>query len=86
MNFFKIKRKTDIVKEKQMQYFSQEYRDALVNEHKLVSASILKLSENFRNYIAHHTAEVVTKTLSDLKTKKVELEAKIDCLDEFLNG
>jgi len=68
-----------------MQHFSHEYLDKLIAEHRLVSATIGKLSSN-TVYARNHGAAVVSLAMDDLRKKKVELEATIDVLSEYLNG
>lgn len=70
-----------------MQYFSEEYREKLINEHKLISASISRLVEiEYAKYARAHGADIVTLAVSNLKARKVELEAHIDVLTDFLRG
>ncbi len=69
-----------------MEYFSQEFLDKLVNEHKLVSASITQLTDRYKQYAPFHGADAMTAALTSLRGQKVELEAKIDVLNEFLRA
>ena len=70
-----------------MQHFSQEYLEKLIAEHKLVSASYAQLKTiHFKRQIQTHGMLAVEEALSKLATRKVELEAYIDTLTEFLNG
>lgn len=70
-----------------MQHFSDEYLQSLINEHKLVSASIKQLIENrYQLYARTHGADTVSAAASNLRTRKVELEAQIDVLNDFLKG
>jgi len=70
-----------------MKQFSEEYRDKLINEHKLVSASINRLTtEDWPRQARAHGADVCAAAVSNLKAKKVELEVQIDVLNEFLTG
>jgi len=70
-----------------MQQFSDEYRQKLINEHKLVSTSITRLTTtDWPRQARQHGADVVGAAVSNLKAKKVELEAQIDVLSEFLDG
>lgn len=72
---------------KDMKHFSDEYREKLQNEHKLVSASITHLTTSgWPRFARAHGADVVTAAVSNLKVRKVELEAQIDVLTEFLDG
>lgn len=67
-----------------MSYFSAEYREKLQQEHKLVSATITRLTvTDFPRYARSHGADIVTAAVSNLKAKKVELEAQIDLLAEL---
>jgi hypothetical protein len=70
-----------------MKHFSEEYMQSLINEHKLVSASVTQLLETrYQWYARQHGADVVAAAASNLRIRKVELEAQIDLLDEFLKG
>ncbi len=69
-----------------MTYFSEEYRQKLVNEHKLVSACITQFTDRYKQYAAFHGADAMTAAHTTLRAEKVALELKIDVLDEFLRG
>ena len=71
-----------------MQHFSHEHLDKLIAEHRLVSATIARLSSPSTNavYARNHGAAVIIVALDDLRKKKVQLEATIDALSEYLNG
>ena len=70
-----------------MQHFSQEYLEKLTAEHKLVSATITHITHNkYPIFVRQHSVDVVTSAVSNLKTRKVELEGMIDILSEYLNG
>lgn len=70
-----------------MKHFSEEYRDKLINEHKLVSASINRLTTtDYPRQARAHGADTIHAAVQNLKAKKVELEAQIDVLNEFLEG
>ena len=86
-NFLRHFRKRNRNKEKLMKHFSEEYLTQLINEHKLVSASITALTvTDFRKYVMNHNVDIVTAASSNLKARKVELEAMIDVLTDFLRG
>lgn len=73
-----------------MNHFSQEFLDKLIAEHRLVSAAILQLSSNHANsgytqYARSHGPDAVDQARKNLYTKKVELEAQIDVLRDYLN-
>jgi hypothetical protein len=67
-----------------MQHFSHEYLDKLIAEHRLVSATILKLT-NTPMYARNH-GSIVGEAVADLRVKKIQLEGMIDVLQEYLNG
>lgn len=70
-----------------MKQFSEEYRDKLINEHKLVSASITQITTHeWNRYARAHGAEVASAAVSNLKARKVELEAQIDVINEYLTA
>lgn len=71
-----------------MQYFSEEYKDKLVNEHKLLTGSInfMQHPGNYAKYVRTHGVDLASAALNDMRIKKVQLEAKIDTLIEFLDG
>lgn len=72
---------------KHMEIFSHDYKDKLIAEHKLVSASIAHMSSPyvFANFARVHGNDVCVESLTNLRVQKVQLEAKIDVLSEFLN-
>jgi len=79
-----FKRKPKQIQDNHMEYFSQEFLDQLINEHKLVNASIHQLTDRYKQYVQAHSPDALTAALTTLRGKKVELEAKIDVLSEYL--
>lgn len=78
------------VKENHMNHFSQEFLDKLIAEHRLVSASILHLTGGTPNsaytrFARAHGPDAVDQARKNLYAKKVELEAQIDVLKDYLN-
>lgn len=74
-------------KEKHMNHFSQEYLEKLVAEHKLVSASHAQLKmNNYQRQTRQHGHAPVDAALGIMAARKVELEAYIDTLSEYLSG
>lgn len=70
-----------------MTHFSQEYLDKLIAEHKLVSVSFQQLkTTHLTRQTRQHGSQAVDMALANLAAKKVELEAFIDTLNEYLNG
>ena len=69
-----------------MEHFSQEFLNKLVNEHKLVNASIHQLTDRYKQYLQAHSPDALTAALTSLRGEKVVLEAKIDVLGEFLRA
>ena len=70
-----------------MLHFSKEYLENLQNEHKLVSAAISQITTHaYVRFARTHGADPVAAAASNLKARKVELEAQIDVLTEFLSG
>ena len=69
-----------------MEHFSQEFLDKLINEHKLVNASIHQLTDRYKQYLQAHSSDALTAALTTLRGEKVVLEAKIDVLGEFLRA
>ena len=67
-----------------MQHFSHEYLEKLIAEHRIVSATMNKLSTS-QVYVRNHGAAVAS-AIDNLKVKRIELEAMIDVLQEYLNG
>ena len=70
-----------------MDYFSVEYRDKLMNEHRLISAAHAHLHrrplrpEERQSQFVAQAREIA---VSNLLAKKLEIEAMIDVLTEFL--
>lgn len=58
----------------------------LVTEHKFTSACIAHLSSQFPSYARQHGNDTTACAISTLKSKKVELEAAIEVLQNFLNS
>jgi hypothetical protein len=83
---FFIKKKPNPIKERTMSYFSEEYRNKLIQEHKLVVTTINRLTERYKQYAVNNTGDAISVALTKLRGEKAEIEAKIDVLDEFLNG
>lgn len=70
-----------------MKHFSQEYLEHLQNEHRLTTASMINLRNNYRKYLSdgrNHTH--IEHAINQLEFKRVDLESKIDVLTDFLNG
>jgi hypothetical protein len=77
-------------KEKHMNHFSQEFLDKLIAEHRLISAAILQLSSKhsdsgYARYVRSHGVDAVDQARKNLYVRKVELEAQIDVLRDYLN-
>jgi hypothetical protein len=85
MIFIRHRKSQKKEKEVNMEYFSTEYKDKLLNEHKLVTTTISRLTQRYPLYAANHTGEAISLALTNLRGRKVELEGMIDVLDEFLN-
>jgi hypothetical protein len=85
-DLFRRKKKPDINKEKLMQYFSEEYLEKLINEHKLVQASINRIQQRAQLYRRENQISILDQALVNFRVRKVELEVQIDELREFLNG
>lgn len=67
-----------------MQHFSHDYRDKLVAEHRLISATMGQLqSKNI--YASNHGAAILAAAMDELRIKKVQLEGMIDVLNEYLD-
>jgi len=83
--FFKKPKPIEIPKH--MELFSHDYKDKLVAEHRLVSAAIAHMSNPhvFTNFARTHGNDVCVESLTNLRVQKVQLEAKIDVLSEFLD-
>lgn len=75
-------------KEKHMQHFSHEYLEKLIAEHRLVTASIMELSNPLgaSKMSKKHNIKAVDAAFNNLQARKVELEVMIDVLSEYLNG
>jgi hypothetical protein len=87
MKLFKFFQRQPTKKEISMEHFSNEFRDKLIAEHKLTSAAInTLLTAASGKYNGRVGLDIVTAAVYKLKVEKLELEAKIDVLDEFLNG
>ena len=69
-----------------MDYFSVEYRDKLIAEHRLIVAMIERVSESHLYYRQRTPFLIIEKTTMDLKAQKFELELRIDVLTEFLES
>ena len=78
--WFKAKPK----QEPHMKHFSEEYRQKLIAEHKLVSATIQQMTQMYPRYVQNNSADAVAAAISDYKIKKIQLEGQIDVLTEFL--
>ncbi len=69
-----------------MEKFSKEYLNDLIAEHKLVSASINHIAQvQPAKFYRTHGADAVSLALQNLNSKRVQLEAMIDVLDEYIN-
>lgn len=74
-----------------MDYFSEEYRQKLISEHKLIKASLHRLMGNFEygGYAGlkmnAHGQAAMEAAISQLRADQIMLEAKIDTLTEYLN-
>lgn len=86
MNILKFFKRNTQTRKQLMQYFSQEYLEKLVNEHKLVQASINRLTQKNAIYRRENSIPIMDNALSNFRTRKLELEVQIDELTEFLNG
>lgn len=74
------------IQEKHMQHFSEEYKDKLVAEHRLISAALLKIAgTDHPRLCQQHGQSSVLGAISNLKSRRVELEGMIDVLNEHLN-
>ena len=72
-----------------MKIFTQEYLDSLVAEHKLITATLNRMTQNAANaamYAARYGGSAFDTTRTNLIAKKLELEVKIDELMDYLNG
>jgi hypothetical protein len=79
---FKSKKK----EEKHMTIFTKEYCDALIAEHKLISATITHLQVvDFKKYASTHGYDKVKAAIANLSVRKIELEGQIDVLLDYLN-
>ena len=69
-----------------MNLFSKEYLDQLIAEHKLVSVSIGRITErDYPRFAKSHGVAAVDTAVLQLKSKKVQLEAMIDSLSDYIN-
>lgn len=74
-----------------MQHFSQEYKDKLIAQHKLVAIAISRLtgqgdySGYAKNKINTHGISAVDAAILQLRAEKLILEAQIDSLSDFLD-
>jgi len=69
-----------------MQKFSKEYLDDLIAEHRLVSASINHITHvQPARFFKTHGSDAIALALQNLHAKKVQLEAMIDVLTEYIN-
>jgi citrate synthase len=73
-------------KEKHMDYFSDEFRNKLIAEHKLIAASIARIETEQHIYAQRHHLSSIANAISNLKARKIELEAQIDVLEDYLHG
>ena len=74
------------LKDKHMDHFSLEYKDKLVAEHRLISATIAHIGgSQYPRMCQTHSQSTVLGALSNLKSRRVELEGMIDVLNEHLN-
>lgn len=70
-----------------MKHFSQDYLEHLQNEHRLTTAALINLRNNYRKYLVdNRTHAHIETTVNELEHKRIELESKIDVLTDFLNG
>ena len=81
----KFNRKPKSSKGKSMDFFSNEYRNTLVDEHKLVSTAIAHVESKYAQYSPHHPPQAIANAIASMRAKKVELEVKIDILSDYLN-
>lgn len=71
-----------------MNIFTQEYLDSLVAEHKLLTASLNRMTQNAANtsmYAGRYGATTFDAARTSMIARKLELEVKIDELMDFLN-
>lgn len=72
-----------------MKFFTQEYLDSLVAEHKLITATLNRMTQNSANaamYASRYGASAFDTTRTNMISKKLELEVKIDELMDYFNG
>jgi len=82
----KLFRRFKMKKEKHMNLFSQDYLDQLIAEHKLVSVAIGRITErDYPRFAKSHGVAAVDTAVLQLKSKKVQLEAMIDSLLEYIS-
>ena len=71
-----------------MKIFTQEYLDSLVAEHKLITAALNRMTQNAANaslYASRYGAQAFDTVRTNLVSKKLELEVKIDELMDYLD-
>lgn len=79
------RKKPEPQKEKLMQYFSEEYLEKLVNEHKFLQASINRLRKHSALYAQDvSNVPLIATALNNFYVRKLELEVQIDELRDFL--
>jgi hypothetical protein len=86
LKIFKSWFKKEPIKEKHMQHFSQEYVETLIAEHRMVSAAVALIKNEYPKRTREHGALAVDAALGKMYARKVELEGYIDVLQEYLNG
>jgi hypothetical protein len=69
-----------------MKHFSEEYLEHLINEHRLVSVAIEKLSMPYSTYLKNNGHQILIAAIDNLAIQKAELEVKIDVISEFLHS
>ena len=73
------------LQEKHMKHFSVEYRDKLVAEHRLISATLLRIAgSDHARMCQQHSQSSVLGAISNLKSRRVELVGLIDVMNEYL--
>lgn len=71
-----------------MNIFTREYLDSLVAEHKLLTASLNRMTQSAAAasmYTNRYSTAVYDAARTNMVTRKLELEVKIDELMDFLN-
>ena len=84
--FFKSKPQHIKQKDTLVEHFSEDYLTRLNNEHKLITATVNRLLTARNAYISGNSPEMVDLATRNLLSRKVELEAQIDVLIDFLRG